>query len=56
MSNEKQLTIMEEAERKIRQSRENCKHVFGLPLPAYDFERDDVMYFAVCKKCGYHTD
>lgn len=56
LKNKLQLSIVDEAERKIRQSQEDCNHAFGLPLPAYDFERDEVMYFAICKRCGYQAD
>lgn len=56
MFNKRQLTIQVEAEREIRQSREECKHVFGPSLLAIDADQDETMYFAICKKCGYRAD
>ena len=52
----RQLTIEDEAERRSRQTQEECRHSFGPALPSFDYESDRVYYFVVCKKCGYRTD
>ena len=52
----RQLTIQDEAERRIRRTQTECKHKFGSALPMFNFDQDEVLYFAVCKKCRYRTD
>lgn len=42
-------------EQELKDKQAKCRHDF-LPVPSFDFEYDDVYYFAVCRRCGFKTE
>ena len=52
-SKAKQLNWEEERQRKLKLNQKNCKHKFKT-FQLLDFLNDEVLYEAVCLRCGYN--